>query len=234
MDSALDGTRTWTRRALAVAVAVLLTGGLTALGLVDGEDDVLTASTTGAARGTQPVVLPLQEANLAALPAAPYSSTTPAGDPSATTTTTTPPVAGAAVPAPPAPETTTTTEPPATTTPPTTAARSSVTSTTVAPTPFVVTIVNEFEAAVEGTVNSQPFTVAPGQTVGPFTILAAPHGNDSLSMRRTDVPTCGLGDAGGLFQPGKSFRVTVVTASGSGCGSAETYLAAPSFRITAL
>lgn len=237
METVVNDSRGWTTRALTAAVVLLLAGGLCALGLVERSDDVLTASTTGAARDVRSVVLPLHEENLAGLPAAPYSSTTPTTEPAASTTTAPPgeTVAPRSAPDP----TTTSTVAPVVTTPPTTAARTATSSTTVGSagtgtqaSTFVVTIVSEFEAPVQLKINSQLFEVAPGQAVGPFTIQAAASGNATLQMWRSDAPTCGLGDAGGLFQPGKRFRLTVVTAGGSGCGGPAAGLKSPDFRIT--
>jgi hypothetical protein len=237
METGVNEARGWTTRALGVAVAVVLVGGLSALGLVERKDDVLTAATTGAARDVRSVVLPMQEENLAALPPAPYSSTTPTTEPAASTTTAPrpEPVATRSAPDP----TTTTVAAPVVTTPPTTAAPTAASSTTVGSggggtqaSTFMVTIASQFEAPVQLKINGQAFEVAPGQTIGPFTIQAAASGNDVLQMWRSDSPTCGLGDAGGLFQPGKRFLVTVVTAGGSGCGGPAAGLKSPDFRIT--
>lgn len=230
MISAIDDGRHWAPRALALAVVALLATGLASLDMIRSDDDGLRAS-AGASLGARSLALPIPDQNLAALPPAPYSSTTPTEPPPPTVA---PSPTETAVARPPSSETApTTAAPPVTATPPTTLAATLPSGGAPAQT-FIVTVVSEFEAAVQLKINDQSFEVAPGQTIGPFTIEAAPSGNDSLEIRRSDAPMCGLGDAGGLFQPGKRFRVTVVTAGGTGCGGAAAGLKSPYFRITTL
>ncbi|MCA1683836.1 MAG: hypothetical protein LC708_01715, partial [Actinobacteria bacterium] len=136
-------------------------------------------------------------------------------------TTTAPPASVApAMTAPPAPPLPPVTSAPATTSttavprsPATTAA--SRTTTTASGGPALVTLVNDHGMDVAVTINGQPFQLGPGQVVGPVAVIPASSGNDIVELNLAADPTCGDGDAEGLFAGGRAYRFTVVAASGN-------------------
>lgn len=116
--------------------------------------------------------------------------------------------------------TTTTTAPTTTTVSPTTTSP----ATTTTPRPAIrpgevpVTIVNDFTASMDVTLNDVFHRVPAHTRVGPFGVRPGAHdGNDVMEYFRSDQPSCGGGGANGDFQKGASsyeFHIEVSPVSG--------------------
>ena len=214
------------RRGLAWAVAGLLLAGAISAGAVSAANEDSDRRVVAAGGGSAGVDLPTTLAPPSTAPASPPDTEPP---PSSTTT-------------PPPPVTTapSTTRPRPTTTqvPTTTRAPSpSTTSTTAAPAAgrATVTVVNQFTGAVVVTLNGRVFELASGQQVGPFEMDLVPDGNDSIGVRMVAVPTCGIGDAGGIFGGPGRYRVSIVTGPGTGCHADPAQpIPSPVFVVTRL
>jgi hypothetical protein len=212
-------------RWLAWAIAGLLVAGAVSTGTVsaaDGDADRRVVAAGGSSAG---VDLPT---TLAPLPTAPASP--PDTQPPPPSTTTPPPPVTTAPPTTRRPTTTqapTTTRAPSPSTTATTAASGAGRAT--------VTVVNQFAQAVVVTLNGRVFELAPGQQVGPFEMDLVPNGNDSVGVRMVAVPTCGIGDAGGIFGGPGRYRVSIVTGPGSGCHADPAQpIPSPIFVVTRL
>jgi len=96
-------------------------------------------------------------------------------------------------------------------------------ATTVAPsaTAPTMTLISQYPVAVSLKLNGTTYALAPGQEIAGVTVSPQTDGNDIVYLFRTDIPDCGLGDAGGYFPGGGSFRVTIVVGVGACAPSGE-------------
>jgi len=81
-----------------------------------------------------------------------------------------------------------------------------------------VTIVNNYPATMVVSVNGVSQTVGAGQRKGPFAVTPkATDGNDVVTLRRSDDPSCGTGSAGGWFDAGGKYELQLFVSAPSGC-----------------
>jgi hypothetical protein len=227
-----------TARWLAWATAILLIIGVVSAGVMNiaggGSDDGLV---TAAGRDGGTFVVPT---TTVPLPVPSTQSPTPASTiarsttvpkaaaavlkaiASTTTTTTRPPTATTTTTAPPV--TTTTVKPLPTTT--TTAPAPTTTSTTV-PLRAALTVANDLTQTFVVTVDGRTFELAQGQEAGPVDVTLPAGGNDVVEVHAKDDAACTVGSTSHLFQPGSSYRLTVVAGSGPACRDS----AAPDIKV---
>lgn len=121
--------------------------------------------------------------------------------------------------------TTTTTAAPVTTTtvkPTTTTAKPTTTTSTIPAGKAKVTIVNNYSAAMVVRVNDLNVTVPAGARRGPYGVNPdGTDGNDTATIYRADDPTCGFGGAGGWFEAGGTYEITLITSAPSGCNGGK-------------
>ena len=191
------------------SVASLVVGGLASIGMVHGaEDRARQVVVVAAGQGVETVGLP----------------TTTIAPPPVVAAPVTPPPTPPAPPVTRAPAATTTTAPPR---PPATTAAASTTA-TPARGPAMVTLVNQHPMEVSVLLNGEPYRLGVGQAVGPVPVTPAPSGNDIVELELVADPTCGTGDAHGLFTAGRAYRFTVVASTGQ-CGAGY---GGPDYRVT--
>lgn len=172
-----------------------------------------------AARGE----LPTTTLAAAPSPTAPVPSTTAA--PAATTTAPTVRAAATTV----SPTTTTRPAKAAAPTAPLPLPPAGTTVTTGPIAPVMVTLASSYSEAVTVTVGGQVHNLAPGQVTAPFSVMPAASGNDIIEIRVTANPGCGLGDAGGYFYSGNSYRLSISGGGGNCLG-----IVGPNFHVTSL
>ncbi len=200
------------RRWLAWAAAALVVAGAVSAGVASARNDAADERIVAAAGDVTNGVTP---------PAG--QLVTPTTIPETTTTAAPVTTSSTTVPA------TSTVKPTTTTVKKTTTTQPARTTTTAAP-GLVITAVNQYPLAVNVTVNGKAFQLAPGQQLAPFEVPVAPNGNDSVSVGVVAEPTCGIGDAGGIFHGPGRYRLTIVTGQG-GCGVVPPILG-PIFQVT--
>lgn len=109
---------------------------------------------------------------------------------------------------------------------------STSTSTTMAPNTALVRVVNSFTSTVQFTVNdatSHTWTLAPGETAGPWAIVTSTEHNDDATV--TDPATlCGIEQMGPFFEPGHSVLITVERA-GVPCEAQAGPVSGPMFVV---
>lgn len=138
-------------------------------------------------------------------------------DETTTTSTTAPPETTTTTTAAPAPVVTTTTAKPTTTT-----AKPTTTTTAIPADQARLTIVNEYPAAVIAIVNGVRYDIPKGGRKGPVGVKPrAIDGNDTMTLRRADDESCGVGDADGYFEPNVSYTLRLYASRPDGCGQSN-------------
>jgi len=87
------------------------------------------------------------------------------------------------------------------------------------PAPAKVALANDHPNAFVLTINGHDFTLAPGDKVNNVDVIPDPKGNDSVSVKATTDPTCVANVAGGFFQSGGHYLVSIVAGTGTPCTS---------------
>ncbi len=213
-----------TARWLAFAAACLLIAAMVSAGVIgfgDGPSSNAVVAAAGRTTGTEPVP--------STVTVPPPSTIEPASPTSSTirTTTTLPRAAVEVLRA------IGTTAPPTTapspTTPPTTATtvRPSTTTTTAAPRVATVTVSNAHPQAVVVIVNDRTFELAPDGGEGPVQVTL-PAGDDIIQVRVPADPNCAGQLAADLFQPFRTYTVTIAPGPGTPCNG----FPAPMIQVT--
>lgn len=206
-------------RLVAWLTAGLLAAGLLSVGVVKADNEAAERRVVAAGQAADGVEVPPPPPDV--VPDVPPPSIPPSTAATVAPTTTAPPA--------PKPTTPPTTQPPRTTTTKTPVpATTATTSTTRPAASATVNVVNEYSQAVNVKLNGRAFTLAPGAQSGPVTIPRFDHGNDTVEVSLVSTPTCGMGDAGGYFSNGGSYRVAII----AGTSTCQPGVAGPDLRVT--
>ncbi|MGI9021953.1 MAG: hypothetical protein ACR2HV_01730, partial [Acidimicrobiales bacterium] len=219
LGDARTGRRRLAAAGTAVVTLVAVTAGVVAYGR--GGDDRSGLAMTAVGQGTGVAVppdLPSPEELLAAVQAASAAADAAAPDaPGASATT---PAEAATMPDPPI-------------APPVLPGLPGFPATEPGTDQALVTLVNDYPGAVTVKLNGQSYALAEGEHVGPVEVTLTPNGNDVVEMALTAEPTCGQGDAGGYFQPGGTYLLTVTAGPGMCMVLPAPGTPAPGVRVTA-